>query len=118
MDSTNCEYAAKATCGKLFKDRLKMVLGGKAYINEIIKTCPYINETEITNIKVPLVQIMGFKAVLSMISLKDKSVYVVKYLMKFKFPTTARHIREGAIIDLIKAMSLIEVVINTIIFTV
>jgi hypothetical protein len=37
MDSTNCEYTAKTTCSKLFKDRLKMVLGGKAFLNEIIK---------------------------------------------------------------------------------
>jgi hypothetical protein len=61
---------------------------------------------------------MGFKAVLSMITLKDKPLYVIEDLMKFKFPTTARHIREGAVINLTKAMSLIKVVINTIIFTV
>jgi hypothetical protein len=97
------------TFSKLFKDRLKLVLGGKLYINEIIKTCPYINESEIANIKLPFVQIMGFKAVLSMITLKDKSVYVVEELMKFRFPSTIQHIKEGEITKLVKALSLIKV---------
>jgi hypothetical protein len=110
MDTTNCEYAATPTCSKLFKDRLKLVLGGKAYINDMIKSCPFIDETEIKNIKLPFVQIMGFNAVLSMISLNDKGVYIIEDVMKFKFPTTRRHIREGQIVKLIKAMSLIRVI--------
>jgi hypothetical protein len=110
MDTTNCEYAATPTCSKLFKDRLKLVLGGKAYINEMIKSCPYIDEAEIKKIKLPFVQIMGFNAVLSMISLKDKGVYIIEDVMKFKFPTIHRHIREGQVTKLIKAMSLIRVI--------
>lgn len=110
MDSTNCKYAAKPTCSKAFKDHLKMVLGEKAYINDIIKSCPYIDEAGIKVIKLPFVHIMGFNAVLSMITLKDKLVYAIENLMKFKFSTTNPHTREGKIIDLIEVMPLIKVV--------
>jgi hypothetical protein len=87
-----------------------LVLGGNAYINDMINSCLYIDETEIKKIKLPFVQIMCFNAVLSMISLNDKSAYVIEDVMKFKFPTTRRHIRKGQVIKIIKAMSLIRVI--------
>jgi hypothetical protein len=116
MDGANCEYAAKATSSKLFKDRLKLVLGAKAYLNKIIKSCAYLDEDDIKNIKIPYLQIMGFKAVLSVLGLKDKGVYVVEDVIKFEFPTTKKQLRKGCAVDLVKALSLVKVsyILNTI----
>ncbi|CAO3652497.1 unnamed protein product [Mucor hiemalis] len=72
MDGTNCEYAAKPTNSKLNKDKLKLVLGGYSYIKQIVESCPHLNEKELVDIKIPYLQIMGFRAVVSTIRLLIK----------------------------------------------
>lgn len=109
MEGSTCEYAKKATSYKLFKDRLKLVISGKTYINEIISTCPYLTKEDILEIKAPFLQITGFRAVLSVIHLKDHGLYVVEDLVKFYFPTTKSHLKTGHLQKLIMAFSLIKV---------
>lgn len=80
MDGTNCEYARKAVPHKFFKDKLKLNLASKAYINDIITNCPYLEEEDYLNIKIPLIQIMGFKGSLSIMCLKNKGMTLLKKL--------------------------------------
>lgn len=69
-------------------DRLKLVLDGYSYIKEIIKSYPYLTKEDLKDIKVPLLQIKGFNAVLSVIRLEDKGLLVVEDLIRFSFPST------------------------------
>ncbi|KAI8369258.1 uncharacterized protein BYT42DRAFT_102063 [Radiomyces spectabilis] len=108
MEGSSCEYAAKATCSKLYKDRLKLVLGAKAYLNEIIENCPHLDDDDIREIRIPYIQVMGFQAVLSVLSIKDKGVYIAEEISKFDFPTTKKQIRKGRLRDLVKALSLLK----------
>ncbi|KAI7891393.1 uncharacterized protein EV154DRAFT_223478 [Mucor mucedo] len=108
MDGANCEYARKAIPGKFFKDKLKLILASIAYINDIIINCPYLEEDDYLNIKIPLVQIMGFEGSLSIMRLKDKGVYVVEEIAKLRFPTTKKQLREGGIKELVKVLSLLK----------
>lgn len=78
---SNCEYAAKPTNSKLYKDKLKLVLGGYSYIKQIIESCPHLNEKDIVDIKIPYLQIMGFRAVVSIIRLHDKGLLITEDLI-------------------------------------
>ncbi|KAI9262653.1 hypothetical protein EDC94DRAFT_694169 [Helicostylum pulchrum] len=90
---------------------IKLALGAKACLNEIIKVGSYLNEDDIKNIKVPYLQIMGFKAVLSVLKLKDNGLYVAEDTLKFQFPTTKKQflaakkqLRNGCIVGLVKGL--------------
>ncbi|KAI9356836.1 hypothetical protein BD770DRAFT_389385 [Pilaira anomala] len=87
MDAINVEYAKKTISSKLYNDRLKLVLGGACYIKEIVTACPFLDKDDILNIKVPYIQIMGFKAVLSIIRIQDKGLFITEDLMRFSFPS-------------------------------
>ncbi|MBM6384736.1 MAG: hypothetical protein JSY10_12190 [Paenibacillus sp.] len=99
MDGSNCEYAAKTISIKLYKDRLKLVLGGYSYIKQIIDSCLHLDERDILDIKVPYLQIMGFKAVVSIVRIQDKGLFVTEDLMSFCFPFSKKQIRTGAITE-------------------
>lgn len=109
MDASNCEYAGKTTSSKLYKDILKLVLGGYAYIKQIINSCPHLDEKDIMDIKVPYLQIMGFKAVVSIIRIQDKGLLATEDLMRFCFPFSKKQVRTGAVTQMIKAFSLVKV---------
>lgn len=66
MDSSNGEYARGATPAKFYHDRLKLSLGAKAYMNALLKKYPNLTEEDV-KIKMPCIQVMGFKAVLSIL---------------------------------------------------
>ncbi|KAI8369259.1 uncharacterized protein BYT42DRAFT_583725 [Radiomyces spectabilis] len=108
MEDSDCEYASKAIGRKLYSDKLKLVLGAKAYLNEIIANCPHLDEDDIRDIRIPYLQILGFQAVLSVLSIKDKGVYIAEEVFKFDFPTTKKQIRKGHLGDLVKALSLLK----------
>jgi hypothetical protein len=56
---------------------------------------------------------VDFEGQLSVMFLKDKGVYVVEDLLKLRYPTTKKQIRqEGGIDDLVKVLSLIHVTIG------
>ncbi|KAG2201064.1 hypothetical protein INT47_010816 [Mucor saturninus] len=106
MDGLNGEYARKHMNGKLYKDRLKLVLGGMSYLKEIRETCQYLEEKEITGIKIPFIQIMGFNAIVSIIRLEDTGLFVTEDLMikalslvKHLLKTLEETIEEGRVKD-------------------
>lgn len=109
IDGASGEYAKKPFSSKYFKDRIKLVLASKAYMNSLILSCRHIDNAGILDIKIPFLQIMGFEAQLSILSMQDKELYVVEDLQKFYFPITKKHIRQGGINDLVKAFSLLKV---------
>lgn len=90
MEGSDCEYARKPIPSKYFKDRLKLILATKAYINDLVNNSPCLSEEDIVLIKIPFIRIMGFEGLLSIMSLKDKGIYVVEDIQKFKFPTTTK----------------------------
>ncbi|GAA5814873.1 hypothetical protein MFLAVUS_008376 [Mucor flavus] len=100
MEESDCEYARKPIPSKYFKDRLKLILATKAYINDLVNNSPCLSEEDIVLIKIPFIQIMGFEGLLSIMSLKDKGIYVVEDMQKFKFPTTEKQVRKEGINDL------------------
>lgn len=79
--------------------RFMLVLAAWDYINELIKACPYLQESDITTVQIPYNQIMGFKVVLSVFRIRDKGVYTTEDLMKFSFPTTKKQLRQGSVTD-------------------
>lgn len=109
MNCCNSEYAPRATCWKLYKDCLKLVISSKAYLNQILKNAKHIDEEQILELKVPFLQVMSFRAVLSIIKLADKNVYVIEDLMRFSFPTAKKQLREGNMTEIKKAFSLMKV---------
>lgn len=109
MDASTGEYAARPTSSKLYKDRLKLVLGGYSYLKEIINSCPCLSQEDIENIKFPFLQIiMGFNAVLSIVRLEDKGLLVVEDLIRFSFTSSKKQIRTQGLSKMIKAFSLLK----------
>lgn len=84
------------------------MLGGKAYLNQLIKNCLHLSEQDLKTIIIPFVQIMGFEAVISGLRIVDKGLYT-KDLARFSFPTTKKGIRTGGMQAIIKAFSLVNV---------
>ncbi|RCH83129.1 hypothetical protein CU097_006986 [Rhizopus azygosporus] len=113
MYLSSCEYASKALRSKFFKDRLKLVLAPKAYINGLIANSSYLAEEDIKRIKIPLIQIIGFEAQLTISSVKDKGIFTAEVVFKLSFPTTKKEIEQGAISNIIKALSLTQVTISS-----
>ncbi|CEG71033.1 hypothetical protein RMATCC62417_06829 [Rhizopus microsporus] len=113
MYLSSCKYASKALRSKFFKDSLKLVLAPKSYINDLIANNPYLAEEDIKKIKIPPIQIIGFEAQLTILSVKDKDIFTAEVVFKLSFPTTKKQIIQGAINNIIKALSLTQVTISS-----
>ncbi|KAG2220954.1 hypothetical protein INT45_006487 [Circinella minor] len=108
FDGGTGEVARRATQAKLFSDRLKSVLATKCHLNDFLKAATYLQESEITEIKLPIVQIMGLDAHLCVLRLDGKKAYVLEEVCAFPFPSSLGGIRSGAIENLINGLSNIE----------
>lgn len=108
-DESNSEHETKITSSKFYKDKLELVLGGHSYVKQIIALSPRLSDQDILDIEVPYVQIMGFKAIVSVIHIQDKGLLVTEDVMSFCFPSSEKQIRSGEIIQMIKAFSLVKV---------
>ncbi|KAI7847744.1 hypothetical protein BDC45DRAFT_575527 [Circinella umbellata] len=108
FDGGTGEVARRATVSKLFSDRLKSVLATKCHMNDFFKAVPYLKESEITEIKLPIVQIMGLDAHLCALRLDSRQSYVLEEICAFPFPSTLHGIQSGGIENLINGLSHIE----------
>ncbi|KAI8369261.1 uncharacterized protein BYT42DRAFT_548984 [Radiomyces spectabilis] len=84
------------------------MLGAKAYLNEILKGCPHLDEDDVRAIRIPYLQIMGFQAVLFVLYTKDKDVHIAEEVYEFDFPATKKQIRTVHVENLDKALSLLK----------
>ena len=109
FDGGTGEVARKATPSKLFSDRLKSVLATKCHLNSFLKEATYLKESDITEVRFPIVQMMGLDAHLCVLKLNGRKSYVLEEVCAFPFPSSLGGIRTGGIENLIKGLSNIEV---------
>jgi hypothetical protein len=57
-DITNAEFASKIMCSKYVHDKMKLIVNGKAQLQNLI------NSTKSTDIKIGLIVVMGKKLAL------------------------------------------------------
>lgn len=108
VDGTTGEIAGKATKAKLYTDRLKCVLTTRCHLDAFVKSLTYISEEDITNVHMPIVQVMGLEAKAFALHLIEKK-YVMEGLKTFKFPRTSDQLKPGELESLVHGLTLIEV---------
>lgn len=67
------------------------MLATKAYMNDFVKRSLHLDDTETALSKVPFIQIMSFESQLSITLIKDRGVYMVEDLIKFRCYTIQRN---------------------------
>ncbi|KAG2220956.1 hypothetical protein INT45_006489, partial [Circinella minor] len=88
---------------------LKSVLATKCHLNDFLKAVRYLKESDITEVKFPIVQMMGLDAHLCVLRLDSKKSYVLEEVCAFPFPSATLHgIQSGGIENLINGLSNIE----------
>ncbi|KAI7847743.1 hypothetical protein BDC45DRAFT_525199 [Circinella umbellata] len=88
FDGGTGEVARKATPSKLFSDRLKSVLATKCHLNSFLKEATYLKESDITEVRFPIVQMMGLDAHLCVLKLNGRKSYVLEEVCAFPFPSS------------------------------
>lgn len=109
FDGGTGEVARTATPRKLFSDRLKSVLATKCHLNHFLESATYLDEAIVTQIKFPVVQMMGLDAHLCTLRSDGKKSYVLEEVCAFPFPVSLSGIRSGGVENLINGLSKIEV---------
>lgn len=109
FDGGTGEVAKRATAGKLYSDRLKSVMATKCHLNDHITSSTYIKENMVTQVRFPVIQIMGLDAHLCVMKLKSKKSYELEEVCSFPFPVSLSGIQSGGIENLINGLSQIEV---------
>lgn len=67
VDGSTGEIDRKATKTKFYPDRLKTVLTTKCHLNAFVKSLKYITEEDIIEVHMPIVQVMGLEAKVSIL---------------------------------------------------
>lgn len=78
-DVGDMEFGKKVSITKLYHDNKKLIANGKAQLNEITK----IYNVDACDIKLCLVQALGFETIIYEMSLEKKGVYVPKKVKDF-----------------------------------
>lgn len=109
FDGGTGEVAKKTEPSKPFSDRLKSVLATKCHLNDFLNSATYLDESNVTEVKFPIVQLMGLDAHLCTMRLDAKKPYVLEEVYAFPFPSFLHGIRSGGIENLINGLSKIEI---------
>ncbi|CAO3652529.1 unnamed protein product [Mucor hiemalis] len=83
FDGGTGEVAKKATTAKLYSDRLKSVMATKCHLNEFLTSATYLKESIVTEVRFPVVQIMGLDAHLCTMRLKAKNLTSSRKFVRF-----------------------------------
>ncbi|CAO3620155.1 unnamed protein product [Mucor hiemalis] len=86
-DVSSSEFAKHSFNGKLYKDRMKLVIHAKMILNEIILALGE-NTTTTKDIRICMLQVMGSQAELLSLRLYANVIYVVKSHDYLQIPTT------------------------------
>jgi hypothetical protein len=108
IDAMTGEFAHKPLKRKLYLDKLKSVLATKCHLNAFIKSMPYLPQTSIKDVIVPIIQIMGFNAHIYTLHLADKGLYVLEEVYVMNFPYTHQQLQKN-LASLIDGLALIQV---------
>ncbi|KAG2220979.1 hypothetical protein INT45_006512, partial [Circinella minor] len=80
---------------KIMLHWLKSVLATKCHLNSFLKEATYLKESDITQVKFPIVQMMGLDAYLCVLKSNGRKSYVIEEACAFPFPSSLRRIRSG-----------------------
>lgn len=108
-DTATGEFAKTPTPLKYYSDRLKSFIATKVVINSIIKKCTTIKFEGMTKLQFPIVQVMGFEAIIYVLRLSSPGLYTVQKAHKMNFPTSLKDLRMGGMSNLYQGLLLIEV---------
>ncbi|KAI7863152.1 hypothetical protein BDF14DRAFT_1973317 [Spinellus fusiger] len=116
IEAVTGEFASTKTTlgGKLYSDKLKSVLTSKCHLNALLKKLNYLPQSQVKNVHIPILQIMGQNVSLFVLSLIDKQVYSVQNIMSAIYPRTLVEVRAGGIKKLIDLLSQVEYMIEEI----
>lgn len=78
-------------------------------MNALLTSTTYINESNVVDVRFPIVQMMGFDARVFTPRLNDKKSYVLEEVYAFSFPCSLFGVRFGGIEAVINDLSKIEV---------
>ncbi|CEI97827.1 hypothetical protein RMCBS344292_11952 [Rhizopus microsporus] len=91
-DVGDAEFGKKACITKLYYDKEKSMINGKAQLNEIAS----IYSLDACDIRLCLVQILSFEAVVYEMFSERKGVYALRKAKEFSAPISARRIRNDS----------------------
>ncbi|KAG2208407.1 hypothetical protein INT45_006299 [Circinella minor] len=114
VESSISEFASQGTTteAKFFNDKLKPALVTKCHLNKIIKSLPYIPESKISTIRMPIIHIMGVNCFIYSLSTIDKNIYCIQDVFDFSFPRTFGILRKKGIEEVIKGFKQIELMLE------
>lgn len=99
-DVRNDEFGKRATFTKVYNDKAKLVANGKNQLNYILK-----NHTgTLSDVKIVLLQVLGFKADLYLLWLECDGVYILQKIKRVSIPVISRKFKQG-MIELIDGLS-------------
>lgn len=90
-DICDGEFGKKAFPTKVYHDKVKLIMNGKNQLNYILKN----HSGELSEVKITLLQVLGFEADLYQMWLERDGVYILKKIKHFAIPTISRHFAQG-----------------------
>ncbi|KAG2213361.1 hypothetical protein INT47_009034 [Mucor saturninus] len=107
-DTATGEFAKKATATKQFGDKLKSIIATKGVINSMVKDCSLSSFEQITKLKFPIIQVMGFEAVVSVVRLVSPKLYTVHKVHEMNFPVNCKDLCLNKIGRIYEGLLMIE----------
>ncbi|KAF7720893.1 hypothetical protein EC973_005794 [Apophysomyces ossiformis] len=101
-DTANGEFGKTATVNKYYGDKLKLVLNGKNQLNHLLKE----HHGDAKDVKICLLQVLGFEAELYYMWIYGDGVYVLQRLKTFTIPTVRSDLAKdiGNLVDGLSTM--------------
>lgn len=105
-DVGDTEFGKKVCVSKLYHDKEKLITNGKAQLNEITK----IYNGDAFDIKLCLMQVLGFEAIIYEMFLEKKGVYVLRKVREFSVPVVANRLKSDSK-DFFEGLSILRMMI-------
>ncbi|CAO3699365.1 unnamed protein product [Rhizopus stolonifer] len=116
VEAATGEFASdKATTeGKLYRDKLKSVLASKCHLNALLEKLSFLPVSQVSNIRLPILQVMGQSISLYVISSIDKQVYAVQNVIDAEYPRNVKMVRDGGIAKILNLFEHVDYFIESI----
>ncbi|ORE02186.1 hypothetical protein BCV72DRAFT_298170 [Rhizopus microsporus var. microsporus] len=92
-----CANTKTTTGGKLYRGKFKSVLTSKCHLNSLLETLICLPHSQVSNVHIPILQVMGQNISLYVLSLIDKQIYSVQNVMDAEYPRNIKKVRDRGI---------------------
>lgn len=108
LEGCTGEIARRATVKKVFRDKLKSTIASKCHLNTILKEMTFIRGGDVKLVKIPILQIAGFDAKLSVLSLVKKKEYMLEEISSFSFPKSLYQLQNGTLEHMVNVLATVN----------